>query len=141
MVLKPEFAQPMIVAVADREGAEQLEAWIRPLKQEFGDRVDFFAIADVRPVPGPLQGMIRRSFRKRFSYRVAMDWKGVAVERLSAKPEVANLILLNRSGLIVTTVRGEAAGDNLALMTRAIRQELEREPSNEKETENSGKTR
>jgi hypothetical protein len=125
MNLKPEFKKPIIVTVADKKGSEELLAWIEPLTREFGDTVNFFPIADLRKVPGALKGMIRRSFRKQFEYNVAMDWKGVAVEQLSTKPNTANLILLNKKGHVVMTMHGEATAENIIIMIQAIRAQLD----------------
>lgn len=127
MVLKPEFPKPMIVTVADKDGSDQLIEWIEPLTKEFGKTVSFFPIADLRAVPGLLKGMVRRSFKKRFEYDIAMDWDGVAVKQLSTKAGHANLILLNRQGKIVTSVHGPVSEENLSTMVKAIRTELTRE--------------
>ena len=121
MTLTPPFSKPVIVTVADRKGAEQLHDWIAPLKEEFGDTIQFFAVADLRPVPGVMKGMIRRAFRKQFDYGVAMDWNGAAAGQVTLAADEANLLVLDSEGRVTFSIHGEATKNNLARLMDATR--------------------
>ena len=120
LALQPPFDKPVVVTIADKRGAEQLDAWVQPLKREFGERIRFFAIADVRGVPGPLQGLVRRGFKKDYAHPVALDWQGQAAARLTLKKDEPNLVLLDRDGKLRITLNGPAREEPVQRLMREI---------------------
>jgi hypothetical protein len=117
--LRDQFNQPQaltfpatnvqIVIVADRKGSEQIEGWVRPLKQHYGERLVIHGVADVRSVPALLRGRVRREFQQAQMYPVMLDWSGQVVKNFSPTPQQANLCLLNREGRIVARFSGSAS--------------------------------
>lgn len=110
-----------ILTVADRAGAEQIDAWVAALKAEFGTNLQFFAVADVSAVPGPLRGMVRRRFAKEYTYPVGLDWQGIVAGQFEVKPKVANLFVLGRTGMRQHAVQGAVTDEILRELIDAIR--------------------
>jgi hypothetical protein len=109
-----------ILTVADRTGAEQINEWVAPLKVQFGTNVQFFAVADVSAVPGPLRGMVRRRFAKEYTYPIALDWKGTITGQLALTSKSVNLFVLDRSGTIQHTAQGTVATETLRNLINAV---------------------
>jgi hypothetical protein len=128
LVLKPPFDKPVVVTIADQRGAEQLDAWVQPLKREFGDRIRFFAIADVQGVPGPLRGLVRRGFKKDYRHPVALDWRGQTAARLTVKADIPNLVLLDHGGRPRTSVSGPAGEEPVQRLLRELKALLAEPP-------------
>jgi hypothetical protein len=120
MTLTPKFEGPVLVTVADKNGAGQLPGWISPLNKEFKESIRFFAVADLRAVPGLLRGMIRRAFKKEFDYGIAMDWDGTAAKQLNITADEANLFVLDEVGHVAFSVHGEATEQNMAALKDAL---------------------
>ena len=118
--LKAPLARTTILTVADRAGAGQINDWVAPLKKQFGTNLHFFAVADVRAVPGPLRGMVRRRFAKEYAYPVGLDWQSAVAKQLSIKPQSANLFVLDHSGLVQHSVSGARAPKPMKALTNAI---------------------
>jgi hypothetical protein len=121
MTLQAPFTKPVLVTIADKEGATQLEAWLAPLKKEFPAQLEYFAIADLRAVPRPLRGLVRRGFRKEYSHPVALDWEGSAAGQVSLVKDRATLLLLDHQGRELLVVGGQATGPELDKLRHAIR--------------------
>jgi hypothetical protein len=58
------FPQPRVsvLTVADRKGSEQIESWVRPLKERYGEKLLVEGVADVSTVPKLLRAMVRSRF-------------------------------------------------------------------------------
>ena len=125
MKLEPVFTKPIVVTVADRIGAEQLPDWIPPLSKEFGESIQFFAVADLRSVPRLMKGMVRRGFKKQFDYGVAMDWDGAAADQMNITADQANLLVLDTNGKMTFSIHGAATEENLAKLKREVRATVE----------------
>src|ERR1700683_1192160 len=53
-----------LMTVADRKGSEQIDGWIAPVKERYGERIAIEGIADVSTVPRLLRSMVRKQFKK-----------------------------------------------------------------------------
>ncbi len=122
MILKPPFAKPVLVTIADRDGAEELDSWIQPLKQDFSGQIQFFAVADLRSVPAPLRGLVRRGFRKDYALPVALDWRGEAADQVTLRKDHANLLLLDAQGRELLSLSGVATEPKLAQLRSRVRE-------------------
>jgi len=119
-VLNAPLDRIIILTVADRTGAEQINEWVAPLKVEFGTNVQFFAVADVSAVPGPLRGMVRRRFAKEYTYPIALDWKGTITGQLALTAKSVNLFVLDRSGTVQHKAQGAVATEALRNLINAV---------------------
>lgn len=90
-----------ILAIADKDGAEQLEEWLRPLVEKYGDKVDFQGIAELSGVPGIAKGIVRNVIKKKTAHPIMLDWKGDVSRRYGFQKDTANLFLIDKEGNIV----------------------------------------
>jgi hypothetical protein len=109
-----------LLTIADRKGADQIAAWIEPIKQRFGNQIDVRGLADVSSVPGPFRGMVRKKFQKLQSYPVMMDWSGQACASIGYQPGAANLVVFGRDGTVQARFAGEAHAPALAELCAAL---------------------
>lgn len=107
-----DFAgQTVVYVISDRDGYSYSANWTTPLIKEYGKRVKFVPIADVRGVPGFLKGYIRGRFRGEFKYPVLLDWEGTIATAVQFTAGYPNLMIVdaNRSILYKTAGSGTAA--------------------------------
>lgn len=93
-------AKVTAMIVADREGAEQLEPWIRKIYSRYEKRIDIDGVADVSMIPKPFRGMVSAAFRKRsrlfrnarlgWFHRQAIRLRERRGERLRYRPRRSN---------------------------------------------------
>lgn len=130
-VLRGPLERVTILAIADRAGAEQINEWVAPLKVQFGTNVQFFAVADVSAVPGPLRGMVRRRFAKEYTYPIGLDWKGTITGQLPLTPKAANIFVLDRAGIVQHTAQGAIGAEALRKLIDAVTGLLPSAPESE----------
>lgn len=97
-----------LLTIADKKGLKQIDRWLEGVKQRCGAWIDIRGIADVSSVPGPLQGLVQKKFRKVQSHSVMMDWSGDVVKSFSYSPGAAHILVLDRGGQILQRMIGEA---------------------------------
>lgn len=116
-----------ILTCADREGAAQINDWVREVKSGGFDtnRVVIQGVADVRKVPGFLRGMVRRRFAERYAHPVLMDWKGQVTTAVAIKPGVANVFLVDSTGRVVAQHAGPPTAGIAQEFRRSIQSLLE----------------
>ncbi len=98
---------PTVLIVADRKGSEQIEAWVAALKGRYHGRLTLIGVADVGGAPSWVHGLIRSSFRKKYPYPILLDWSGRLPAGLHCQKDSANVFLLDPTGRILATERGE----------------------------------
>ena len=113
-----------LLTIADRQGSEQIEGWVTPVKQRFGGRIDIRGIADVSSVPAPLRSMVRKRFQKLQTHPVMMDWEGIAVKRFAPAAGKANILVLDSHGKTLARLSGEANASALQNLNGVIERAL-----------------
>lgn len=98
----------VVLTIADRKGASQVDDWISVLKRGFAGRVEFRGMAHVAEVPSFLRGRVRRSFQATRQHPVMMDWSGKYCDRLGFVPNEANVLIVSKSGEILGRFHGTA---------------------------------
>jgi hypothetical protein len=111
---------PMILIVADKQGSEQIDGWVTALKASYTGRLDVVGVADAGGAPGWVHGMIRKSFRKKYSYPILIDWSGRLPALLHCQKDSANVYLLNRNGGVVHTEHGSCGDGAWQQLTNSI---------------------
>jgi hypothetical protein len=118
-------ARPLVLVMADREGAGQIDGWILELKGRYGERVDYIGVADVRAVPALMRGMVRGRFREQFSRPILLDWSGGIASGLSSSAKEANLVVLDASGAVLGRARGASDQPAVAKVREMIERALQ----------------
>lgn len=113
-----------VLTLADRKGSAQVEGWVRPLAERFGDSILQAGIADVSKVPGLLRGRVRGAFREQFPHPVMLDWQGTQSRALGCERDVVNVLLIAPGGEILFRTAGAASAAGLERLKREIEQAL-----------------
>ena len=95
-----------VLTIANRQGFEQIGAWVLAVKERYGTKVDIEGIADVSAVPGPLRAMIRKKLKARVEYPIMLDWSGEVIRRFDLSKNVANVFLVGDRGKLLLTMHG-----------------------------------
>lgn len=116
-----DFTSSLVVYVlSDRSGYEYSTNWTTPLVKEYGKRVKFVPIADVRGVPGFLKGYIRGRFKGEFKYPILMDWEGTIANGIKFTPGYPNLLIVGAD----RTIHFKSAGAGNELQLKTFRTQL-----------------
>lgn len=102
-----------ILAFADKDGSEQLEAWIRPLYEKYGDRVDIHGVAELSAVPSIARGIVRVMIKKNSKQPVMLDWKGDVSKSYAYEKDKANIVLIDGKGNIIAREVGASDAKKL----------------------------
>lgn len=112
--------KPIVLAVADKKGSDEIEAWAHPLAVRFGDRITIPGLADVSAVPRPLRGYVQSRFKKAITHPVMLDWDGDIASRFKYTKGQANVYLIAPDGRILHRVSGKATEAKLKLLSDEI---------------------
>lgn len=119
----------LVLTVADQQGAKQVAAWVRPLKERFPEGLPIEGVADVSRVPALLRPLVRREFKQQFEHPILLDWSGRVVRQLDCAPEVVNVFAVATNGAVLWTGRGPAETNQLAELMRLLETHHNRQPS------------
>jgi len=99
--------------VGDRQGSEQIDAWIEPLKQRWKDVADIQGIADVQAVPRFLRARVTATIRKNRPEPILLDFEGRVTGGLPYEKKAANIFAISKDGRLVAHISGPyQAGTN-----------------------------
>ncbi len=118
-IVKFPRPRPTLLIIADKKGSEQIDGWVNALKSSYGERVGLIGVADVGGVPGPMQNMIRKKFRNKFTHTILLDWSNTLPLALHCVKDVANVFLLDATGRVLATERGECRRVSLQRISQA----------------------
>ena len=97
-----------ILAFGDKDGSDQLEAWIRPLYDKYTDKVDIMGVAELSAVPAIARGIVRAMIKKKSKKAVMLDWEGKVSKDFKYEKKQANIFLIDKNGTIITKQMGLA---------------------------------
>ena len=109
-----------ILAFGDKDGAEQLESWIKPLVEKYDTTLDIQGIAELSSVPSIARGIVRSMIKKKSKFPVMLDWKGTVSKSYKYEKKKANIILINKDGAIIFKDTGVADNDKLTKLYKEI---------------------
>lgn len=112
----------MLLVVADREGATQIDAWVQPLRQRYSNQLEIAGVADVAAAPRWMSNSITRRFQREQRQPVMLDWSGAVCRELRPRKGQANLFLLDHEGRIRHRWTGAANRANMQQVFDAIDQ-------------------
>jgi len=121
----------VLLTIADKTGAEQVDSWIAAVKPRYADRVEIRGIAEVRGVPAFLRGKVRKKFQQTRQYPVMMDWSGDVCAKFKYQPGVANVFLIARDGSIVGRWTGTATHAAVSELSASVDRALESKDASE----------
>lgn len=101
-------AKLTVLVVADRRGSDQVEGWVRAVRDRHGETVDLLGVASLRAVPRLLRASVRRRFVSRSDYPILMDWDNRVASALDCVDDVSNVFVLDRDGRVALRIVGEA---------------------------------
>ncbi len=118
-------AKVTLLAIADKKGSAEVNAWIAALKPRYAERIDIRGLADMGGVPGFLQGHISRKFQATRKYPVMMDWSGKVCDRFGYRRDAANILVIDADGTIRERVCGAATDDGVTRISHVLDAALE----------------
>jgi hypothetical protein len=132
--LKDQYGQPLayrfparqvsVLIFGDREGSSQIEGWVRPLYERYGERVSIRGVAVLSSVPAFMRPVVRGIFKSRIKYPVLLDWEGGVTKSYGYESKRANVFVINPRGEIVLKLTGAANGEGLGQAQAQINQLL-----------------
>lgn len=118
--LKFPREKPTVLVFGDREGAKQIESWVRPLVEKYNERIDIQGVAELSAVPGIAQGVVRRIMKNQVKYSVMLDWSGGVSKSYGYQKGKANLFVIDKQGRIISKKVGAANQSELEQIYREI---------------------
>ncbi len=103
----------VVLVFADRVGSEQLEEWVIPLGERYGQRVDIHGVATLDEVPRILRPVVRAAFKLKIGYPVMLDWTGEISGQYAYEALLANVVVIEPSGRITHRVHGASSPERL----------------------------
>lgn len=98
--------KPLILTAADEKGSAQIAPWIEALKPKLNGAADLLGVADVRNVPGPFRGMVRKKFKEKYDHPLGLDFEDKICGRLGLQKRSANLFVFAASGELLSRHSG-----------------------------------
>jgi len=103
----------LVMTVADRNGSEQVEGWIAPLKKRYAGRIDIMGIADLGKVPRPLRGLVQSKFKQQHVHPVMLDWSGEVAGSFGYAKNEVSLFVIHRDGTELLHLSGATSEEKL----------------------------
>ncbi|MDY6972421.1 MAG: redoxin domain-containing protein [Thermodesulfobacteriota bacterium] len=98
-----------ILVFADKWGCTQVEGWVRPLYEKYGDKITILGVAQLENVPRWLKSTITRIFKHTIKFPVMMDWTGNVSRAYEYTGRKAYVVIISREGNIQYWVDGRAS--------------------------------
>jgi hypothetical protein len=123
--------KPVVLTIADKRGWKDIEQWVHPLAEKFGDKIIIEGLADVSAAPGPLRGLVQSKFKKAISHPVMLDWKGDVSRAFSYTKGQANVYVIASDGRMLLHQSGRVSKEQLHGMKSLIEAQLEATGTNQ----------
>ena len=114
----------MLLTVADRKGAKEIETWIAPIRGRYGHDLQIEGIADVSSAPAGMHRLVRNAIREQITYPIMLDWKGDIAKSFRYQRGHANIYILNPKGQIIWQHAGPASEEGIHVLLRLLDQHL-----------------
>jgi len=118
-----------VLALADKRGAAQIEAWVRSLYDRYQDRIDIHGIAVLTGLPSFARGLVRQFFKQTVEYPVLLDWDGAVSQAYGYQSGQANLLVIDPGSRILLRLAGPASDASLGQVYAELDRLLLRPPS------------
>ena len=114
--------KPTILVFADRKGSEQLEGWLDPLHQQYGEQIFMEGVAQLASVPWLFHGVARRAFRNTMDTPVLLDFEGDVCEQYAYVEDRANVFVVSPEGSIAMRVNGPSGDAHFEAIRETLAQ-------------------
>lgn len=121
--LRSQEGRVIVLLAGDRAGSGQSRAWGSAIARRFGDAVTIIGIADTRGVPFFLRSSVAGSFRKD-RVRILLDWQGSVCDEYGFASGTANIVVVDRTGIVRFVHAGELRSEDEALVLARIAEVL-----------------
>jgi len=109
----------ILLLASDAEGAKQNKAWVENIDNRYNHRIPIVGIADVRQVPRPLKALARKEFKKT-PVSILLDWNGDVFISYGLVKKLANIVLIDKKGVVRYMYSGAATATSCAILFREI---------------------
>jgi hypothetical protein len=119
----------VLLVCGDRTGSEYIGMWAGPVIDKFGSAptapVRVVHAANLEAVPSFLQGIVKKRFSQpngdgTVKRPVLLDWNGHIARLLGFEEGLANVYLIDRSGMLAFTGAGRGTPAEVAALMEAI---------------------
>jgi len=117
--IRQDEGKMILLLASDGQGSIQNKAWVDNINQRYNGKVPIIGIADVRKVPRPLKAFAKREFKKS-PVSVLLDWNGDVFISYGLAENVANLILIDKKGIVRYLYSGEATPEACGMLFHII---------------------
>ena len=114
----------VVLVFGDREGSEQVEGWVRPLYNQFTDRIYIFGIADLSAVPWAARPVVRRIIKSKSKTPVMLDWSGSVAKSYGCVKGKANVFVISKRGEVIAVKQGAASSGELNDLYQKVKSAL-----------------
>ncbi len=97
-----------VLAFGDKDGSDELEAWIRPIYDKYTDKLDIMGVAELSAVPAIARGIVRAMIKKKSKKAVMLDWDGKVSKDFKYEKKKANIFLIDKTGNLIVKQIGVA---------------------------------
>ena len=123
--------KPTVLVISDWKGSDYTENWTKPLAEQFKDRVQFVAIADLslsQEAPSFMQGTLRNTLREQFreGYKnsILLDWKGRVCRYYRVRDGLPNIIFIATDGTVKLHTWGSGKEEHVNAFAEAVERRL-----------------
>jgi len=109
----------IILLASDKKGSEQNRAWVETIEKKFKDKIPIIGIADIRGTPRAFSFLVKREFSKQ-PVDVLLDWDGIVFTSYGLARHVANIVLIDKKGIVRHIYSGEATAEACTGLFNAI---------------------
>ena len=123
--------KPTVLVMCDWKGSDYIDKWTLPLTQQFKDRVQFVAIADLslsQEAPSfmqsTLQNTLREQFRESYKNSILLDWTGRVCDYYRVRDGLPNVVYSDAAGVVQLHTWGTGKDDHVNAFADALEKRL-----------------
>ncbi len=110
----------VLLGFGDHHCGGDADAWYRPARERYGDKVQFYGIAALKELPLLWRPLVRLFLRRQSKDPVLLDWKNKVAKSYGFRPREMNLFVIDREGEVVLRLFGKATEEKRAAADKVI---------------------
>ena len=128
--------KPLVFTIADMGGAKDAPIWSDTIKEKYGERIDFWSMANLSFIPELGRAAARVGIRATSKEPVLCDWDGAIAAKMKADKGRANVVVFSETGENLIVAFGTVEEEKLEKVYAAIDGVLERTEVGDDKEEN-----